>query len=72
MVEKTFTSVLHAIPGTWLVAPEIPLNVPKHSPDQLPGCFWIIQRDVVGYGVQITECGPGPDYFSHRAMRCLA
>ena len=33
---------------------------------------WVVQRDVVCDRVQITEGGLSPDYFSHRAMRCLA
>jgi len=32
----------------------------------------IIQRNVVSNGIQIVKRRLGPDYFSHRAMRCVA
>ena len=34
--------------------------------------LWIVQCNVVRDGVKITERRLGPDYFSHRAIRCLA
>jgi hypothetical protein len=48
------------------------LDVLEHSLDQLPSGLWILQRDVICDGIQVIECGLGPDYLSHRAMRCLA
>ena len=32
----------------------------------------IVEGDVIGYRVEIVECGLSPDYFSHRAMRFFA
>lgn len=48
------------------------IDVLEDSLDEAPSCFRVIQRDVIGDGVEITECRLGPDYFSHRAIRCLA
>ena len=46
--------------------------VPEYFPNEPPCRFRIVQRDVIGDGVQIAERRFGPDYFSHRAMRFLA
>ena len=47
-------------------------DVAKHPPNQLFRRFRIVQRDVVGDGIQIGKRRLGPDYFSHRAKRFLA
>ncbi len=44
---------------------EYALNQPARS-------IWLIERNIVGDGIEIVEGGFGPDYFNHRAMRFLA
>ena len=45
------------------------LENPSHESS---GRVGIVQRDVVGDGVEICQCRLSPNYFSHRAMRRLA
>lgn len=47
-------------------------DVPEDSLDELAGGRVIIERDVVGDGVEVVEGGLSPDYLSHRAMRFFA
>lgn len=49
------------------------LNLRQHPFDQRRRCSGcVIDCDVVGNRVQISQCRHRPDYFSHRAMRCCA
>lgn len=48
------------------------INVMKDSLNEAASSLWIVQCNVISDGVKITERRLGPDYFSHRAMRCLA
>lgn len=48
------------------------LDAPKDISDERLRGFGIVERDVIGNGVEIGERGVGPDYPSHRAMRCRA
>ena len=48
------------------------LDMAEHSSYQLFRCFWIVQGNVVRNRIQVTQRRFGADYFSHRAMRCLA
>jgi hypothetical protein len=48
------------------------LDVAEHALDQRRGGFRVVQSDVVGDGVEVTQRRLRPDYFSHRAMRAFA
>ena len=47
-------------------------NVQEDTLHQLPGSGGIVERDIVRDRIQIGQGRFCPDYFSHRAMRCLA
>lgn len=47
-------------------------DVTKDGANQPARCLRVVERDMVGNGVEIVERGLGPAYFSHRAMRFAA
>ena len=48
------------------------LDATKDSPNKSLCRLRVIQRNVISDGFEIAQRRLGPDYFSHRAMRCLA